>query len=450
MAKEALPQGHWGKITYTVLATDAKGKAIKVESRGNYGDVDGQTRRLGAYGSSPTAADKARQAKAKDPRRRAKVLGRNPISGWSRDMTVGEVLTTKWLPHHARTPHDRTNRPPTLQTMRQYRTAVQGSDNPGKNTVFLLRTRLARRKIGDPIDPVRPSEIDDALAEFTSATMRRYAKTALDGAFALAVKNDAADYNPVRDAARIERAGDAGDDGPRVLEDDEFTTYLRLEAEYFEAHPRADRDNVYRDAVLLHYNLATRIGQTLGVRIEDLAFDEDGVVITVAGTLVDGPIVDGGPDVLHWQAHEDGSTKDGRKSVRITDRGVVAMLKRRKMAAAPGQVLLFVGSGRREGKPVDPESLRITLRAIVAGSEISWVAGEFHAFRKAAANRVYDALIGQGCSDLEALDAVQHLLGHVEGSKVTRAHYLRKRVRGVADYGALLTAAPVKRSVSGQ
>src|SRR5262249_3345927 len=99
----------------------------------------------------------------------------------------------------------------------------------------------------------------------------------------------------------------------------------------------------------------------------------------------------------------------------------LAMLKRRKLASAPGEALVFPS---RVGKVLSVATLAEAWRAVVKDTELEW--STLRTLRSTRATRVRERY---------GLPAAREILGHDEDSRVTSQAYVptERKVVNVAD-----------------
>jgi integrase len=283
------------------------------------------------------------------------------------------------------------------------------------------------------------------------ATKQGRHKTLLSKAFAMLVEDGLLDMNPVASvkgrrgelAEPRQRTTDAvpwleGEPMPFTAE--QFARYRQLEAAYFASGARRDRR--YLDFVTIAYELAARPGEALALLWSDV--DIEAATAEITGTIVRTRTTVGEIRALvsrYRLADADIVVRDGWRSlpddelVRVTFRqpqpktresrriialgtDALAVLRRRKMAAAPGQNLVFPA---RTGGPSVPGTAATVWRAIVADTELSWSTPR--TLRSTRATRV---------AERYGVPAARLMLGHEEGSPVTTRHYVS--VSPVIDY----------------
>lgn len=370
-----------------------------------------------AYATTKTEARAAAAQKADDILCNRKVFYGK---GFDPKTTVAEVVMS-WFAEHRQL---KTNKRP--QSFEPMRACIHPSKSgkSSKATVFITTSKLGQMRAAD----VRTTHVATYLESIShTAEKCRKSRDILIEAFAYAARHglELPCGNPARETERPDR----NPEDPRALTPAEFELYRQLEADYFAKHPRTDADRRYRDLVALTFELAARGGEATGVALDDIEFgrDDEGdyALVSVTGTVVRSKDVETGKQLLFRQD----DTKMGRaKYVTVRNRAVVSMLRRRKLAAHPGQRLLFV---TRSGGPLSlEEGMGRIVRLIRAGSELEWVTPK--TLRKTAAT----------WAEIQNAGAATKLGGwQVEGdSSVKRKHYVdraqlpREAVPGASAY----------------
>lgn len=399
MPRPKITTGTYGTIS--AKASDTRPASSKWRAWTRYGDADGETRIVQAFGrTKPAAVDRLKK----------KLIGRKRVGPLGEtitpDTTVGE-LVLMWFERYRDT---KGSRP---QTVGQYYAQIHPAENGAADKVTILGSSLGRQKIG----PLRASQAENYLNWLPAGTIRRWHKTILTGAFDMAVLDDALEVNPFTRTTPSTRNAPR----PRAFTADQLAQYRELETAYF-ARPRCRTDRRFLDVTELVYELAGRLGEALAVRWEDVDFNAGTVAIT--GTIVDKD--EFGKKKVRRQ--EFAKTDESAAVVRVSA-ACLSMLRRRKLAARPDAVLVFENRPRDRKHtpgPINPDDIRSVFRKIVAGTELDWSTPK--TLRKTAVTRVFDA---------HGLGAAQEMARHKPGSKVTEKHYL-DRSGTVVDYSAAL------------
>ncbi|GEM29135.1 hypothetical protein NN3_01420 [Nocardia neocaledoniensis NBRC 108232] len=375
------------------------------------------------------------------------------IGTYSANVTVAELCEV-WLRRYER---DVTKRP---QNAKHYRReinpATKGRGDDGKITI--AGSVLGKMKALE----TRPFHVRIHLEQMNgTAYKRNRQKSILRNAFQLLVDDGLRDDNPVSSVARngagrtqapvnrrgIGNANPYFSDEPRPFSADEMDEYWQAERAYF---PRRNAgrwyEQRYLDFTLLAYELAARPGEALAVRLDE-DVDYDRCEVTVAGTIIDTElrahqvksIVDrynlDDDEIVYprgWPRYDDEDvvcvafrqpfTKTAR-SMRTIKAGpaCMAMLRRRRIAAAPGHRLVLPS---RTGKVVRSEQMSLTWSKIVKSTGLRWSTPR--TLRSTRATRV---------AEKYGLPAARLILGHEVDSPVTARHYVpdERRVVDLAD-----------------
>lgn len=343
------------------------------------------------------------------------------------------------------------------QNGRSYRNEIERSTSVRAKTdkFVIVGSTLGRMKAVD----VKPYHIRLHLEQLNwSTTKQAVHKALLRMTFQMLVEDGLLDFNPVvmvkihgRVGAR-RKAGWAGavnpyfPDEPQPLTPDEMRRYWALEAARF-ADPANRRPKRYRDYTMLAYALAARPSEAVAVRWDDVDFAA--ATVTIAGTIVDCSLrvwqVRKVIDDYELAAHEIVVRGDWREldeqalvtvafrqpftktrgSMRTIKVGAecLAMLRERKLAAAPGQALVFPS---RAGKILRTNKLSTVWHSIVKDTELSW--STLKTLRSTRATRVAEA---------HGIAAARLILGHDENSAITTQAYvsLQRPVVDFADAG---------------
>ncbi|MDZ8201868.1 tyrosine-type recombinase/integrase [Microbacterium sp. SSW1-59] len=275
------------------------------------------------------------------------------------------------------------------------------------------QARLIRRVIiptlgAVPLGAVKPSLLDAAYQQWHahSASQARNALVALRKVVKLGKRRDVFTFD-MADSIRVH---------PRP--DREIVTLAPMQLAQFrrtieEWRERPDRHGPQPSRLLIDVTdvmLATsaRIGEALGLRVQDVDLGHARTVVTIAGTLIEGH-----GQRKHWQPAT--KTEAGMRSI-IVPEWVVPTLERLTRAAnLHGTDFLFHTSS---GLPTGSHSVHRQLRAV---REWAGLSSELvpHVFRKTVATTIADHESG-------GLDAAALTLGHSR-SRVTEQHYAKRR-----------------------
>ena len=292
--------------------------------------------------------------------------------------------------------------------------------------------RLIRRVIiptlGEvPLRAVKPYLLDAAYQQWHahSAAQARNALVALRKVVKLGKRRDLFTFD-MSDSIRVHPRQDKAIVTLETMQLGQF----RRTIEQWRARP--DRFGPQPSLLLLDVTdvmLATsaRIGEALGLRVQDVEFNEAGTIVTIAGTLIEGH-----GQRKHWQATT--KTKAGLRSIIVPD-WVVPTLERLAIAAKyDGSEYLFHTSS---SQPIGSHAVHRQLRAVRqwAGMSPELVP---HVFRKTVATTIADHASG-------GLDAAALTLGHSR-SRVTEAHYAKRRVLAPGECGFNGVSGPTRRA----
>ncbi|MGX1694407.1 tyrosine-type recombinase/integrase [Microbacterium keratanolyticum] len=275
------------------------------------------------------------------------------------------------------------------------------------------QARLIRRVIiptlgAVPLGAIRPSLLDAAYQSWHAQRppQARNALVALRKVVRLGKRRDLFTFD-LSDSIRVHRRKEREIVTLEPLHLDE----LRRSIEGWRERP--DRMGPKPSPLLLDVtnvmlSTSARIGEALGLRVQDIDFGRERTVVTIAGTLVEGH---GQPK--HWQPAT--KTEAGLRSV-IVPAWIIPTLERLALGASmDGTDFLF---HTRTGLPVGAHAVHRQLRAV---REWAGFAAELvpHVLRKTVATTIADHADG-------GLDAAALTLGHAR-SRVTEAHYARRR-----------------------
>ncbi len=395
------------------------------------------SRHWGSGATIPKAKAALRRA-IKDWEPRAAALG-----AYGKNCTVDEVVVA-WIESYE---GDKTKRP---QNAGKYRREIERSESPRakKDKIVIVGSDLGRMKVKD----VMPYHIRIHLAQLNWSTNKQsIQKSILNSAFQMVVDDGLLTYNPVlsvkghrgeQGASRRRRKNAAANpyfpDEPMPFTPEEYAQYRQLESDYF-----ANRDNTrwqrrpdprFLDLTRLAYESAARPGEVVALRWDDV--DVNARTVTICGTVVTADLRvrqirklvedydlagnEIGPNPK-WQGKDDDAivlvnfrqpftkTRDSMRTVRVGAE-TLAMLRRRRLAAKPGQTLVFPG---RSGVVLPTRSMAAAWRAIVQGTTLEWSTPR--TLRSTRATRV---------AEVHGLPAARLILGHEANSMVTTQHYV--------------------------
>ncbi|WP_327145319.1 site-specific integrase [Nocardia sp. NBC_01327] len=365
---------------------------------------------------------------------------------YDKKCTVADAARA-WLTSYEKHPG---KRPQNSQT---YRKEIERSTSTRakKDKFVVVDSTLGRMQAVD----VKPYHIRLHLEELNwSTTKQEVHKSLLRMTFQMLVEDGLLDFNPVA-SVRIHgrvgprrKAGRAGavnpyfPDEPQPLTPDEMRRYWQLEAARF-ADPANRRPKRYRDYTKLAYTLAARPSEAVAVQWGDVDFAAG--TVTIAGTIVDcslrvwqvRKVVDDYALAAHeivvrgdWHELDDQAvvtvafrqpftkTRGSMRTIKV-DAECLAMLRERKLAAAPGQALVFPS---RVGKILRTNKLSTVWHAIVKDTELSW--STLKTLRSTRATRV---------AEVHGIPAARLILGHDENSAITTQAYV-SLARPVVDF----------------
>lgn len=380
MARKPAPIG-----TYGVIGTSQNKRGAWV-AKARFRDFDGVTRLVQATGETEAKARNALKASLVD---RSRPSGGEAITSES---TVAELLDY-WLDEI-----DRSERADS--TKAYYRRAVEKAIKPALSEVRLYEATTGR--------------IEAYLKALTAPSAVRDSRTVLRQAFALAARHDAITHNPVADTSKppsaIRRA--------KALTVAEVQA-LRQRVREWQAEQRGGPKRAYDLVEILDVMIGTgsRIGEVLALRWRDVAVTDDGVVVTIAGTVVEVE----GKGVVR-QDHT--KTRAGYRAVMVPAFAAEA-IERQRAREIPYELMFPT----RNGTPRSPSNVRTAWRK-VRGKEFEWV--KPHDFRKTVGTMVEREL---------GLSAASVQLGH-SGTAVTERHYIERATLGPDVRATLNKLAP--------
>ncbi|MFI6998321.1 tyrosine-type recombinase/integrase [Nocardia sp. NPDC050175] len=360
--------------------------------------------------------------------------------------TVAEAARA-WLGSYEKHPGKRP------QNGKSYRNEIERSTSARakKDKFVIVGSTLGRMKAVD----VKPYHIRLHLEQLNwSTTKQEVHKALLRMTFQMLVEDGLLDFNPVATvkihgrAGHRRKAGRAGavnpyfPDEPQPLTPEEMCRYWELEEARF-ADPARRTPKQYRDYTMLAYALAARPSEAVAVRWDDVDFTD--ATVTIAGTIVDcslrvwqvHKIIEHYELAEHeivvrgdWRELDDEDvvtvafrqpftkTRGSMRTIKV-DAECLAMLRKRKMAATPGQALVFPS---RVGKILRTNKMSTVWHRIVKDTELSW--STLKTLRSTRATRV---------AEVHGIPAARLILGHEENSAITTQAYVNLQ-RPVVDF----------------
>jgi len=351
--------------------------------------------------------------------------------------TVAEAVRA-WLESYEKHPRKRP------QNGRSYRNEIERSTSARakKDKFVIVGSTLGCMKAVD----VKPYHIRLHLEQLNwSTTKQEVHKALLRMTFQMLVEDGLLDFNPVATVKIHGRAGvrwRAGPAGavnpyfpgePQPLTPDEMRRYWELEAARY-ADPAYRTPKRYRDYTKLAYALAARPSEAVAVRWEDVDFTSG--TVTIAGTIVDcslrvwqvRKVLDDYELADHeivvrgdWHELDDQvvvtvafrqpftKTRGSMRTIKV-DAVCLAMLRERKIAAAPGEALVFPS---QVGKILRTNKMSTVWHSIVKDTELSW--STLKTLRSTRATRV---------AEVHGIAAARLILGHDENSAITMQAYV--------------------------
>lgn len=347
----------------------------KVRARGRFRDAAGRVKYAQATGTSQSAARRALEAVVRE---RTKDLGQD-VNG----STTIEQLAGEWL----RELEQSKLRP---RTVAEYRALVEGAVIPALGGLELREVTVGRVQ-----------RFLAALAESTPAKARN-TKVVLSEMFALAVRHDALQHNPVAGT----RLPHVDRKPPKALSPDEYRA-LRANVAAWQAAPAETgrpRTPDLVDVLDVLAGTGLRIGELCALRWVDVDLEGERPTLTVSGTVTQVK----GQGLIRQPMPK---TDAGHRTVMLP-RFVIAVLLRRSVAVPEGDEsgLVFPSSALTLRSP---HNLRRQLRD-ARGEGFEWVTP--HTLRRSAATAI-DRVMGT--------DAAAAQLGHASPS-VTGMHYVER------------------------
>lgn len=387
MARTGRPIGRiGGRGSVTVIELPSG----KYQARVRFRDFDGVTRLVSAHGKSRKAATIALDEKLAKRSR----LGGADLDGES---TVNE-LAEVWF-------ESVTESPGTKDT---YRGLLDSHIKPrlGENRLREVTTGRVEKFVNDVSKPVT-KQVEAKNGRMMNVksggpTAANMSRTVLGLMFAMAVRHDAVQSNPVREARRavVERKK------VRALTPEEFVALRQNIVDWQGSGtmgPRKSKDLI--DKVDMFVATGLRPGELLALLWEDVNFDASPVTIAVTGTIKRTSV-----SGLHRQAFP--KSESGERELPLPQ-FAVRILARRKLANDPTQNPMGLIFPSKVGGVLDPGNFRRQW-VEARGPEFDWV--RLGGFRKAVAT-----LIEREADSVVA----SRQLGH-SSDAVTRRYYIAR------------------------
>ena len=360
MGRPPLPVGTWGDITVHPTASG------RYEARARYRDYDGITRHARRTGDTPRKAKTALTAALAS---RAHTIG-DEITADSHFDAVARI----WV----ETLTDRTE-----GTRRLYTWTLERHVLPalGARRLREITTRTVEQTL-------------KAMRDHHGASVARTSRVILSQVMATAVRLDAIERNPVRDAQQPK----VRKPEPKALTIDELAQ-VRTAIAAHEAKGRSKSD--VADVVELLIATGARIGEVLALRWEDVSLDAG--TLTICGTV---SLTAEKPRRAFRQDHP--KTSSSRRTLLLPDFGLAVLLRR--SVTGPSSDLVFPSS---KGTVRDPGAVRKTLKLALTGTGLEWVTP--HTFRRTVATLVGDPETASGVLGNDPGIAMRH---YIERSQV--------------------------------
>jgi integrase len=355
MGRPPLPVGTWGDITVHPTASG------RYEARARYRDYDGITRHARRTGDTPRKAKTALTAALAS---RAHTIG-DEITADSRFDAVARI----W----ADTLTERTE-----GTRRVYTWTLERHVLPalGARRLREITTRTVEQTL-------------KAMLEHHGSSVARTSRVILSQVMATAVRLDAIERNPVRDAQQPK----APKPEPKALTIPELAQ-VRAAIAAHEAKGRSKSDA--GDVVELLIATGARIGEVLALQWEDV--DLDAGTLTICGTV---SLTAEKPRRAFRQDHP--KTSSSRRTLLLPDFGLAVLLRR--SVTGPNSDLVFPSL---KGTVRDPATVRKTLKLALAGTGLEWVTP--HTFRRTVATLVGDPETASGVLGNDPGIAMRHYI----------------------------------------
>ncbi|GAA1774595.1 tyrosine-type recombinase/integrase [Kocuria aegyptia] len=369
MPRPRLEVGELGEVAYLQLAHR------KVRARGRFRDAAGRVKYAQATGTSQAAARRALEAVVRE---RTGDVGQD-VTG----ATTVDQLAVEWV-------RELEQSKLRARTVAEYRALVDRAVLPALGGLALREVTVGRVQ-----------RFLAALAESTPAKARN-TKVVLSEMFALAVRHDALQHNPVAGT----RLPHADRKPPKALSPDEYRA-LRANVAAWQAAP-ADtgrpRTPDLVDVLDVLAGTGLRIGELCALRWFDVDLDGERPTLTVAGTVTQVS----GQGLVRQPVPK---TDAGHRTVMLP-RFVVAVLLRRSVNVqeGDGSGLVFPSAALTLRSP---HNLRRQLRD-ARGDGFEWVTP--HTLRRSAATAIDRAM---------GTDPAAAQLGHASPA-VTGLHYVER------------------------
>ncbi|WP_341394021.1 site-specific integrase [Arthrobacter sp. G119Y2] len=390
MGRPELPIGGHGNITTSCLIPKSREHPGLWEALARFRDRDGVTRRVKARERTERRAINALIEKMSQRNR----FGGEDITSDTRVAALAE----HWFAGVTESPGTKDN----------YRGLLDGHILPrlGENRLREVTTGRVERFIAE-VSQQRTETITakngrQMKVKRGGPTAANMSRTVLALMFALAVRHDAMDFNPVRESRRaaVPRTQ------IRALTVEEYSRLRQNILTWQDSGvmgPRKSKDLI--DKVDLFVATGLRPGELLGLRWEDVAFDSTPPTVEITGTVKRTS-----SEGLHRQAYT--KTQHGERILGLPA-FAVKMLAARKLAEAPDSNPLGLIFPSQAGTVLDPGNFRRQWRE-ARGDEFEWVKPS--SFRKAVAT-----LIEREAGSVVA----SRQLGH-SSDAVTRKHYIER------------------------
>lgn len=371
MARPRTPIGTFGDISYI------KASGGKFRARTRYRDDDGKVRRVSATGATKREAERNLKKVAAD---RSSFRSTGELTPDSSFTSLVEV----WL-------------------------ADLDLEGRVAESTRVLYERNMRQLVvpafeGYALREITVSKVDrflKGLVANKSYSMAKQARTVLSLAFGLAVRYDALQKNPVREAARLRKPPSQA-----VALSAAQVDAIRLAVRTWRRGPGFSGpppDGQLEQIIEVMLGSSARIGEVLAIRKCDVDVTSSPATVRLCGTIVSPA---GKP--THRQSHPKTMTSTRTVSVPSFTAEVLRARLVNLASGPPDQLIFF----SRNGTPLTTNNIRRRLRAVLEEAGIEGVTP--HSFRRTVAT-VLDRAAG---ADLAA-----EMLGHTS-SQITKQHYI--------------------------